>query len=141
MCLEFLLIYPYLLRPRTHVFALREHVFNYQTSYIVQWKLDDSDFDKIRTSGAIGHNSGQNGLFSPCGTPFLSSGGPKLAFRRFLEFFVLAVTFLLFELESRLLKPKRVKKLFFLAKKFFFSKILRSRRATAIFADFHGFSK
>ena len=116
---------------------LREHVSNYQNP----WKLDDSDFDKIRTSGAIGHNSGQNGLFSPCGTPFLSSGGPKLAFRRFLEFFVLAVTFLLFELESRLLKPKRVKKLFFLAKKFFFSKILRSRRATAIFADFHGFSK
>ena len=62
-----------------------------------------------------------------------------MAFRRFLEIFVSAVTFLLFELESSLLKPKRVKKLFFLVKFFYFLDIFRFRPDTANFVDFGTF--
>ena len=29
-----------------------------QTFYIRGWKMDDSDLDKIRTTRAVGHNSG-----------------------------------------------------------------------------------
>ena len=67
----------------------------------------------------------KTGLFLPVGTLSLSYGGPKLAFCHFLEFFVLAVTFLLFELARRLLKQKRAKKLFFILNFFSFSEILR----------------
>ena len=69
----------------------------------------------------------------------MSYGGPKLAFRRFLEIFVSAVTFLFFELESSSLKPKRVKNLFFLAKFFSFLDIFRFRPDTANFVDFGTF--
>ena len=81
----------------------------------------------------------KTGLFLPVGTLSLSYGGPKLAFRRFLEFFVLAVTFLLFELARRLLKQKRAKKLFFILKFFSFSEILRFKRHTAVFVNFGTF--
>ena len=62
----------------------------------------------------------KTGLFSPVGTLFLSYGGPKLVFRCFSEIFVLAVTFLLFELETSLLKLKGVKIIFFIVKVFAF---------------------
>ena len=79
------------------------------------------------------------GLFSPVGTLFLSYGGPKLGFWRFLKIFVSAVTFLLFELERSLWNQKRVKKLFFIVKVFAVLEIFIFRWVTAIFVDFGTF--
>ena len=51
----------------------------------------------------------------------------------------MAVTFLLFELETSLLKEKRAKKLSFILKIFAICKILGFKRDTAIFVDFGTF--
>ena len=56
-----------------------------------------------------------------------------------MTFFVLAVTFLLFELERCLLNQKHAKKFFFIVKVFLFSEMLRFRRHTAVFVDFGTF--
>ena len=51
----------------------------------------------------------------------------------------MAVTFLLFELQRRLERTKRVKKLFFIVKVFAFLEIFNFRRVMAIFVDFGTF--